>query len=355
MRVILVRLSALGDIIHTWPLAETLSATVPDLHLTWVVEEPLVRLVEGHPAVDAVVAVATRRWRRSPFSGRTLAEIALVRGRLRELNADVCLDAQGLVKSALVARWSGATERIGLARPWRREALAGLAYTRTVPGSLDDLHVIASNVALVRAFGFEPPRPTPKPDGRWLLGGIRPGAKPGDVDRPYGVLLPGAGHPSKVIPVEVLTGAADHLAGRGIEPIVAWGPGERTRAVEIVEASGGRARLAPPTDIYQLAALLGGAAAVVGADTGPIHLSASLGSPTLAVHLASSPIRNGPRGDRVAVVSAVASDRPGPRGAARARRSGPLDLGQVVAAIDRLLDSRPPLRTSLAGGRRLTP
>ena len=341
MRVVLVRLSALGDIVHTWPLARVLRNRVPDLHLTWVVEEPFAALVEEHPAVDAVVAVATRRWRRRPLSGRTRAEIAVVRGRLRELSADVCLDAQGLVKSALVARWTAATERVGLARPWRREACAGLAYTRTVSGSRDDPHVIASNLELVRVFGLEPPRPTPSPDGRWLLAGSSGGRPRDESAMPYGVLLPGAGHPSKVIPAEVLSRAAEHLSGLGIEPVVAWGPGERERAVGIVEGSGGLARLAPPTDLRQLAALLGGAAAVVGADTGPIHLAASLGSPTLAVHLATSPIRNGPRGDRVAVVSAVAPDPPGPSGAARARRSGPVDPARIVAAIDRLLDSRP--------------
>ena len=163
MRVVLVRLSALGDIVHTWPLAVALAAGVPDLHLTWVVEEPLVPLVKEHPAVDAVIAVATRRWRRHPAAARTRAEIAVVRARLRELSADVCVDAQGLVKSALVARWSAAPVRVGFARPWRREVLAGLVYTRTVPGSRDDLHVVASNLALVRAFGLDPPRPDAQP------------------------------------------------------------------------------------------------------------------------------------------------------------------------------------------------
>ncbi len=339
MRVVLVRLSALGDIVHTWPLAVALAAGVPDLHLTWVVEEPLVPLVEEHPAVDAVIAVATRRWRRHPAAARTRAEIAVVRARLRELSADVCVDAQGLVKSALVARWSAAPVRVGFARPWRREVLAGLVYTRTVPGSRDDLHVVASNLALVRAFGLDPPRPTPNPDGRWLLATATSGVQPDHPTLPYGVLLPGAGRPSKLIPDEVLVRAARHLAGLGLEPIVAWGPGERERAEAVVRASGEPARLAPPTDIRQLVAMLGGAAVVVGADTGPVHLAASLGSPTLAVHLATSPVRNGPRGDRVAVVSSVAPDRRGPSGGARARRTGPVDPDQVLGALDQLLDA----------------
>jgi len=342
MRVILVRLSALGDVIHTWPLATALAAGLPDLHLTWVVEEPLLPLVEGHPAVDAVIPVGTRRWRRGPFSARTRAEVAVVRSRLRELSADVCVDAQGLLKSALVTRWTAAPDRVGFARPWRREVLAGWAYTRTVAGSRDDPHVVASNLALLRAFGLEPPRPAPDPDGRWLLGGASPAAP--DATSPYGVLLPGAGRADKVLPVSVLARAASHLAARGIVPVVGWGPGERERADEVVRVAAQPTRLAPPTDIRQLAGLLAAAAVVVGADTGPVHLAASLGAPTVAVHLATSPERNGPRGARVAVVSAVAPRRDGPSGAARARSAGPVELQRVLEAIDALLDPGSRLR-----------
>ena len=136
MRVVLVRLSSLGDIVHTWPLAVAMRAARPEMHLTWVVEEPFRPLVEGHPAVDRVLTVTTRRWRRRPLAGRTRAEIAVLRGRFSELAPDLAIDSQGVLKSALITRCTGARKRIGLRRPWRREVLAGLAYTDTLAGGI---------------------------------------------------------------------------------------------------------------------------------------------------------------------------------------------------------------------------
>ena len=125
MRIVLIRLSALGDIVHTWPLAVAIRAARPRAHLTWIVEEPLAPLVEGHPAVDAVLTVATGRWRKRPFSSRTRAEIAAFKSRVHELQPDLSIDAQGTLKSGLITRWCKAPRRVGLARPWRREAVAG--------------------------------------------------------------------------------------------------------------------------------------------------------------------------------------------------------------------------------------
>lgn len=316
MRVVLVRLSALGDVIHTWPLAAALRAGRPRMHLTWVVEEPLRAMVEGHPAVDAVVTVATRRWRRRPLAVRSRDEIATVRTRLRELAPELAIDAQGLLKSALVARLSGAPVRIGLARPWRRERLPGLLYTGTVAGAAACPHVVATNLALLRAADLEPPEDLPAPDGRWLLGKVPEQRSAA----PSAVLLPGAGHPAKVLEVPLLAAVAAGLARDGLRPVVAWGPGERERAEAVVEAAGGAAVLAPPTGLLELAGLLAGAAAVIGGDTGPVHLAASLGAATVAVHLASSAARNRPLGRAVEVVSAVHEPAGGVRGAARADR-----------------------------------
>ena len=95
MRIVLVRLSALGDIVHTWPLAAALREASPDSHLTWVVEAPFAPLVDSHPAVDAVITTATRRWRRSPFSARTRAEVAALKSRFAELAPNLAIDSQG--------------------------------------------------------------------------------------------------------------------------------------------------------------------------------------------------------------------------------------------------------------------
>ena len=124
MRVVLVRLSALGDIVHTWPLACAIAASDTKLHLSWVVEEPLRTLVEGHPAVDSVFSTRTGLWRRRPLAAETRAEVAALKTRLGELQPDFAIDPQGTSKYSMVVRWTGAGKRIGLARPWRRERLA---------------------------------------------------------------------------------------------------------------------------------------------------------------------------------------------------------------------------------------
>ncbi len=335
MRIVLVRLSALGDIVHTWPLASAIRSAMPGAHLTWVVEEPLAPLVEGHPAVDAVLTVATGRWRKHPFAVRTRAEIGAFKSRVHELQPDLSIDAQGTLKSGLITRWCKAPRRVGLAQPWRREAVAGLAYTETLSGSSSHRHVIATNLELVRSVGGEPPVKPTQPDGRWLLDGARPRFAGSWKDR-YAVVLPGAGQPDKILPAEVLAEAARHLVSLGMDAVVAWGPAERDRAQEIVTLGGTGLHLAPPTNLVELTVLLGSAAVVVGGDTGPVHLAASLGVPTLAVFLTTDPERNGPVGARVGVVSGAAPGR-GPSGSATTGQARSIPASEICTAIENLL------------------
>ena len=335
MRVVLVRLSALGDIVHTWPLAVAIRSARPEIHLTWVVEEPLSPLVEGHPAVDAVITVTTKRWRKRPFSARTRAEIAALKSRFQELQPDLSIDAQGTLKSGLITRWCKAPRRVGLARPWRREAVAGLAYTDTLPGSTALPHVIATNLELVRAVGGKPPVRSTHPDGRWLLDDARSRFN-GSWEKEYAVLLPGAGQPEKILSASTLADTARYLVSSGRDTVVAWGPSERDRAIEIVELGGAGVHLAPPTNLFELTALLGSATLVVGGDTGPVHLAASLGVPTLAVFLTTNPERNRPAGAKVGIVSGAAPGRV-PSGSATTGRAREVSAAEISTAIKDLL------------------
>lgn len=329
MRCVIARLSALGDIIHTWPLAELLRAGCRDLHLTWVVEAGFRPLVEGHPAVDSVLEVRTRSWRRQPWRSRVRQEVTAFRTALRELSADVALDPQGLVKSALVTRWSRAPRRIGFARPWRRELLAGLAYTETVRGAARSPHVVATNLELARRVGITPPESVPAPNGQWLLDGVSASPLAGWQRSGYAVILPGAGGPSKMLPVTTLAELAAGIVAHGLAVVVAWGPGEEPRAREVAAAAGRGVEVAPPTDLRQLAWVLARSSVVIGADTGPVHLAASLGVPTVGCYLTTDWRRNGPLGDRVTVVSGAATSA-SPTSRARAR-------GVRVIAADELL------------------
>jgi len=336
VRVVLVRLSALGDIVHTWPLACALTASDTPLHLSWVVEEPLRTLVEGHPAVDSVFSTRTGPWRRRPLAAETRSEVAALKTRLGELQPDFAIDPQGTSKSAMVVRWTGAEHRIGLARPWRRERLAGLAYTDTVRGVPGRAHIVATNLAMVAAIGMKIPELSP-PDGSWLLEQVGELAPKGDWSTPFAVVLPGAGGAHKVLAESTLAEVARGLAAGGLEVVVAWGPGEESRAAAVVEAAGNGVYMAPPTNLGELAALLGAAALVLGGDTGPVHLAASFGSPTLAVFLASDWRRNGPLGNRTAVVSGAADGPAAPSGTARTRPQREVGAAEILESARGLL------------------
>jgi heptosyltransferase-1 len=335
VRIVLVRLSALGDIVHTWPLADALAAIEPRPHLSWVVEEPLRLLVDGHPAIDAVLTTRTGFWRRHPWAAATRSEIAALKTKLRELQPDLVLDPQGTVKSALVARWSRAERRVGLARPWRRERLAGMAYTATERGAPGRAHVVATNLALIRAVGAEPPE-LALPNGSWLLDRVADCLPGGAWSTPYAVVLPGAGGSHKIVTVQTLCEVARGLVADGLEVVVAWGPGEKKRAASLADTAGEGVHLAPPTNLGELAALIGGAALVIGGDTGPMHLAASFGRPTLGVFLASDWRRNGPLGARTAVVSGAAEASAVPSGTARTRRRREVGAAEILKSAREL-------------------
>ncbi len=328
MRVVLTRLSALGDIVHTWPLVEALTSGAEPLELAWVVEEPFLPLAALHPGVARAVPVATRRWRRRPLATATRRELGVARRALREFSPEVALDPQGLCKSAAWGWLSGAAERVGLDQRLRRELLAGVCYTQTVAPPAEATHVVDINLALGAAVGRPPPLGA-SPDGTFLLRRLpeAPAVAAGTV-----ALLPGTGGRGKTWPARSFAALAARAIGRGLPVMVLWGPGERFLAESIVAACPG-ATLAPPTSLLELAALLARCTAVIGGDTGPVHLAAALAVPTVAVFVATDPERNGARGRRVRIVS---SARPG---AQRGRaRSGVLGEATVEEVFDALVD-----------------
>lgn len=335
MRLILVRLSALGDIVHTWPLATALRANAPDMHFSWIVEDSFRSLVEGHPAVDSVFSTSTRRWRSSVFSDRTRGEIGRLKTQLRELSFDLALDAQGTMKSAWICRWIRAERTVGLARPWRREWPPRLFYDDCLSGSPGD-HVVDTNLALQRVLGAEIPLRRLAPEGRWFLEKAR--IKHPDFPRPkhpYILILPGAGREEKVLPITVLAEVARGLDSEGIRPLLAWGPGERERAEEI--ASRCPAELIPSTSLEELTLWMADARLVVGGDTGPVHLAASIGVPVLSIFLNTDPRRNGPLGPHVKIIDGT-HPRPEVRhGSSRARAKRIPGSHEILSVLEDLL------------------
>jgi lipopolysaccharide heptosyltransferase I len=331
-RILLVRLSAVGDVVHGLPVLCALREHLPAAHLAWAVHPPAAGLLRGHPALDELIVVP-RPWR--PFLS------ALGRLRTRTVPFDVSLDLQGLSKSALVAWAAGARRRIGFAGAEGRELSAWLNNERAQAAGV---HVIDRTLTLLRPLGIASPRV------RYGLPRFAAAEELAErvVDEnglrdDFAVINPGAGWPSKRWPRPRFAEVARHLHRRwGLGSLVVWaGSEERAWAEEIVASAGPGAQLAPPTTLPQLAAVLRRACLFVSSDTGPLHLAAAEDIPCVALFGPTAAARNGPYGPQHEVVQKTSPGGPPHRG----RTAGPdlmerITVEEVCRACDRVLGRR---------------
>jgi heptosyltransferase I len=305
VRILVTRLSALGDVIHTIPAVSLLT---PVADVSWVVEEPYAELVELVTGVKPI-PVRLRRWSRAPLAAREAAGHALRSMR----GFDVAVDFQGLIKSAGLAWLSRAPVRYGFDAEAIREK-AALAFTNRRIAVDRTRHVVDWNRQLAEAVTTNR-EAAPE---RWMSFASDPHRK---TDRYAGriVLLPGAGKPNKLWSSEGFRAIVDRYPGR---TVVAWGPGER----HLADAIGGD--IAPDTSLRELAALLGKAVAVVGADTGPIHLAAAMGVKVIGLYAPTDPRRNGPYGQIDSTIDHYRSDQ---------RAMDTIGVEEVLAKLEEVL------------------
>lgn len=329
--IVIVKLSAIGDVIHGIPVAVALKRAFPGARIGWVVEGRAADVLAGHAAIDHLFRMP-RGWSRSA------AAILRLRSDLRAFRADVTLDLQGLLKSSLAAWLSGATRRIAHAPPESRER-SWLLATDCVPATAP--HVVERNCGLLAALGLSVPQPRfdmpPWPVSReriaqwWAAAGL--------VSAPA-LINPGAGWPSKLWPEERFAAVARGLARHhGIATIVVWaGPAERAAAERIVAAADGAATLAPQTNLQDLGELCRRARLMISSDTGPLHLAAAVGTPCVGLFGPVPAGRNGPYGSGHATVEPPAHLRPAwrDRKTDTASMAG-IDVAPVLAAAGTVL------------------
>ncbi|HMM34914.1 MAG TPA: lipopolysaccharide heptosyltransferase I [Thermoanaerobaculia bacterium] len=334
MKILLVRLSSFGDVVFTLPLAKALRGEGD--RLAWAVEGPLAGLLEGASFVDETLAATTRAWRKRPFSAETRRELRAFLSSLRAFSPDVVVDAQGLLKSAWVTFAARADRKVGFGFRTATERVNALV-TRERVDVPRGAHVVDRGLALAeRVLGR---RGFPRtPDVSHLVG--RPAA---EVDawlaarpaRPFALLQPFSSRGTKEWAPAEAAAFCRALASRGIDGVLRWGPGERERAEEIVSLADGAATVAPPTPPAATARLAARAALFVGADTGPTHLAAAAGTPTVALFGPTDPARFGPVGPRVRILR----DESGAYNAGRPGLPG-LTHDAVLEASLALLDER---------------
>ncbi|MER8390768.1 lipopolysaccharide heptosyltransferase I [Mesorhizobium sp. M1340] len=289
MKVLIVKTSSMGDVIHTFPAVEDARRARPDISFDWCVEEAFAGIVALHPAIQTIHSVAIRRWRGKLLEPVTWREVVGLRSALRASRYDLVLDAQGLLKSALVARLAAAPIA-GFDRSSAREPSATMFYDRrySVPR---DLHAIERTRRLFGlALGYQP-------DLSNLDSGIVPPADgSASIAGQTAFLLHGTSREDKKWPVADWIEIARLLVAREMTPVTTWSNDREQAVAEAITRAVSQTVVVPRSPLAEIAAVIGGSALVIGADTGLTHLASAFGVPTVAVFLATEPGLTGPRG-----------------------------------------------------------
>lgn len=282
MRILLVKTSSLGDVIHNLPAVSDLQHHFPEARIDWCVEENFAAIPSLHPGVGRIIPVAIRRWRKALFKAATWREIGGAQAALRATAYDLVIDSQGLLKSALLASRCQGTV-CGYAADSAREPLAARFYQRRFSISRTQ-HAVDRNRQLVAAaVGYSA-------DGLPDYGIAAPPGQPDWLPAaPYVVLLTATSRDDKLWPDEHWLALGRQLRERGLRAVLPGGSAaERARAARLAEALPD-AIAAPSLSLPALATLLAGATGVVGVDTGLTHLAVALDTPTVALYTATDP------------------------------------------------------------------
>jgi len=286
MNVLIVRTSSMGDLIHTWPALTELKTHYPNLSLTWLVEDAFADIAALHPAVGRVIPFSWRRWRRAPLSPATWREVRACKQALADGGWDQVIDLQGLVKSAIPARW-GRAPLAGYDRKSIREPLACLFYDKTYAASWQLPAIERCRRLLSQVFGYTS-------DGAPRFGVPAPAKPTAAPEMPYVVLLHATSRDSKLWPETHWIALGTQLAERhGWSAVLPWGNDkERQRAERLAAALPG-ALVPQRMGLRDAAGLLGHAEAVVGVDTGLLHLANALDVPLVGIYTDTDPAATG--------------------------------------------------------------
>jgi len=287
-RILLVKTSSLGDVVHNLPVVSDICRHAPGVSIDWVVEEAFAAIPRMHPAVDCVIPVALRRWRRGLLHSVTWKEVCAALCLLRETEYDAIIDTQGLLKSALVTR---AARGVCYGLDWSssREPLRFL-YDRTFRVPWGRHAVVRNRELAAKALGYEPP-----PETDYGIA-AQPQVYPWlPSSRRYAVLLHATSADHKRWAESAWGSLIKHLFLNDIFSILPWGSeAERGRSERLGVIEGA---MVPPTlSLNELAGLFAGAQSVIGVDTGLTHLAAALGTPTIGIYITTDSAATGLHG-----------------------------------------------------------
>lgn len=300
-RILIIKLGAIGDVIHSLPVLSTLRACLPKVHLSWAVEEKAAPVLKGNPDLDELILLERKRLG-GPSAFHYFPRWFRI---LRAKRFDCTLDLHNLFKTGIIAYASGAPLRVGF---WKFREGNFIFMNRWVRPLLQYRHAVEKYLSLLEPLGIHeaqwvrcfPLTWSSNDEERieqfWAQQGLAQNERVIAIN-------PGAHWPSKRWMPERYAKVADQLVKqRGMRALILWGPGERPIAKAVASAMTEKAVIAPEITLKQLMALIRHCRLLISGDSGPLHIAAALGIPTVALFGPSDPKRNGPYGEGHAVV-----------------------------------------------------
>ena len=306
-KFLIIKLSSLGDVVHTLPVLSTLRKNHPRAFIAWVVEENYKDLLAHNPNLDEVIPIRTKAWRKN-WNVKTLKGISEVVRRLRQHRFDIALDLQGLIKSGVIACLSGARKKIGFHPQNCRESMNTWFTNHKGPETKPGTHVVDIYLSLLELVDdCHPPTlgfPLESPPETGLLIDTFFKNHSDLSSKPVIGINPGAGFETKLWNLDRFASLADRISDElGCSILLTWGPGEEKMVQHIGEEMTRKFWIAPPTTILESIPLYRKLSLLVSCDSGPLHVCAALGIPTVALFGPTDPARNGPYGSGHEVVS----------------------------------------------------
>jgi heptosyltransferase-1 len=360
MKILIVKLSAIGDVIHTLPAVNALRRHYPQAHITWLVESAAADLVIGHPAVDRVIVSRRKEWIRALRSGahrQVWPQFSRFFSALREDRYDLVFDFQALLKSGVMIALTKAGQKIGFDRGMEHMEHSYWFLNRRIPAVSMERHALLRNLELIKAAGvacrqIEYRLPIPDSDRRKVAVLLQRAAGRGSdapAARPLVAVNPVAKWESKLWSERGFAAVADAVQDRYGGTIVFTGSAADRPAVDRIRGRmrRGSTDLAGSTSLKQLAALFATCDLLISTDTGPMHLAAAVDTPVVALFGPTAPWRTGPFGSGHQVVRAPL--RCGPCFKRRCHKGGcmsTITAAQVLKGVDRILQP-----TAAAPGR----
>ncbi len=299
MKLLLIKMSSLGDVFHTFPALTEAKQQIPDLEVTWVVEEGFAAMAGWHPAVTKVLPIGWRRWRKNLFNKQNRTELKAFLTALKQESPDLILDAQGLIKSGLVTKLAKGAPKVGYDKHSAREPLAVRAYDQGFPVAKGThaiwrvrqlfAQALGYSVGAQQSFGYGLDK------SRWQ----RP-----EVEGDYLVMLHGTTWITKLWPEVHWQALAQKAVAEGLSVFLPWGNEEERERAERIAAVHDKVHVLPKMGLSELTAYLAFAKGVVGVDTGLSHVVAGLEVPSVAIYGATDATLTGVLGPKVDVLSA---------------------------------------------------